>query len=551
MITSLYIRNYALIQEQHVDLKEGLTIITGETGAGKSILLGALGLIVGQRADTKVLRDPEGKCIVEGTFALDRYNLRSFFEKRDLDFDPMTTIRREITPYGKSRAFVNDTPVSLQVLKELGLRLIDIHSQHQTLTLNSSGYRFQVVDAYAGLLEKVRDYRKQYQTFKDLENKLEDLKEQERRANLDRDYYEYQWNELEEASLKAGELSELEQKVETFEHAIEIKNKLSGVIEGLSGSDENLLSGLLQIRQQVDEAGRYHPGLGELGERLKSTFIELEDISAELENAQEEISLDPEKAQEYTDRLDQINQLLQKHRVSSVEELITISGEIQDKLSKISSLAEEIGQLEAEISQQRNNLELLATKISGKRRKSAVLLEKEVREMLKSLAMPDARLNISFSATEELTPQGKDQLAFLFTANKGGQPQELSKVASGGELSRLMLTFKSILSRMTALPAIVFDEIDTGVSGDVADKMGNILKSMATEMQVISITHLPQIAGKGDHHFKVYKLIKKERTESLLQPLGPEDRLEEIAKMLSGKELTPAALENARELLGA
>lgn len=599
MLKSLSIRNYALIEELDVDFSEGLTIITGETGAGKSILVGALSLILGERADTRILQDKNKKCIVEGTFDISNYLLEELFEKNDLDYEDITIIRRDINPAGKSRAFINDTPVNLNQLKELGLKLVDIHSQHQTLTLNSAGFQLSVVDAYAqhsGLLD---DYKTKYREFKDIECKLNNLLEQKKNADLD--YLQFQLDELEEANLQEGEQETLETECKTLSHAEEIKVNLSQATLSLNFGDGSILSQLSGVNNLISQLGTYHPAIEELSERLNSSYIEIKDIAVELENMEEKTSHNPLRIEEINARLDLIYRLQQKHHLQTIEELLQLKDSLSKNLNSIDSLEDDIEKLKAKLAQLRDKLSLLAKNISSNRVGVIPKIERDIRSLLGQMAMSNARLQIEhvyierfpkslpagrqgskFRKSEpEFDSTGIDKIRFLFMANKGGDYQELSKVASGGELSRLMLGIKSVISQLTSLPTIIFDEIDKGVSGKIADKVGNIMKNMATHpqplseggetqragtpspwpagrqglgragerLQVITITHLPQIASKADTHFLAYKQSDADSTKSILKKLNQLERIDEIAKLLSGEKLSTAAIDNAKELL--
>lgn len=559
MLKSLSIRNYALIEELDVDFSDGLTIITGETGAGKSILVGALSLILGERADTRVLQDKDKKCIVEGTFDISNYLLEELFEKNDLDYEDITIIRRDINPAGKSRAFINDTPVNLNQLKELGTKLVDIHSQHQTLTLNSAGFQLSVVDAYAqhsGLLD---DYKTKYREFKNIESELNNLLEQEKNADLD--FFQFQLDELEEASLQEGEQETLETECKTLSHAEEIKANLSQAILSLNSGDSNLLSQLSEINNLISQLGTYHPAIEELSERLNSSYIEIKDIAIELENMEEKTSHNPQRIEEINARLDMIYRLQQKHNLQTIEELLQLKNSLSKKLNGIVSLEDDIEKLKTKLAELSKKLSSLAKNISKNRVGAIPKIESEIRSLLGQMAMPNARLKIEHTAIDDYGSAGIDKIRFLFMANKGGDYQELSKVASGGELSRLMLSIKSVISQLTSLPTIIFDEIDKGVSGKIADKVGNIMKNMAKApprttvvgrgagLQVITITHLPQIASKADMHFLAYKQSDARSTKSILKKLNELERIDEIAKLLSGEKLSTAAIDNAKELL--
>ncbi|MCW3083871.1 MAG: replication and repair protein RecN [Bacteroidetes bacterium] len=549
MLKHLSVQNYALIDKLEVDLSEGLTIITGETGAGKSILLGALGLIAGSRADTQALQDKTKKCIIEAAFNIKEYALKSFFKENELDYEAITTIRREINPEGKSRAFINDTPVTLNQLKELGERLIDIHSQHQTLSLNGTDFQLSVVDAFAKNEKALEEYQSDYTAYKALEKELNNLIERESQAKKELDYFQFQFNELEDAQLKTGEQTGMEQELETLNNAEDIKSNLSKAAFGLNGGEQNLLSSLNEIRTMLNAMAKFKPEIAELSGRINSTYIEIKDITNELETLEQDIVYDPKQIELLNDKLDAIYRLQQKHQVKTIEELVAIKNDLSNKLLDFSSLETAIEKAKAGIEKLNKTLLAQAKTISENRKKVIPKIEKEIASLLASLSMPNAQLQVSQNALETFTWSGIDKINFLFSANKGSDFKELNKVASGGELSRLMLSIKSLIAQLTALPTIIFDEIDTGVSGDVADKVGIIMNQMAHKMQVITITHLPQIASKGGSHLFVYKEDKNNKTYSNIKKLSADERVQEIAKMLSTGTPTAAAISNAKELL--
>jgi len=549
MLKHLSVQNYALIDKLEVELSDGLTIITGETGAGKSILLGALGLIAGSRADTQSLQDKTKKCIIEASFNIKEYSLSSFFKEHELDYEAVTTIRREINPEGKSRAFINDTPVTLNQLKELGERLIDIHSQHQTLSLNGADFQLSVTDAFAKHETLLQEYQSDYKNYRSLEKQLTDLTERESQAKKDLDYFQFQFNELEDAGLKAGDQTDMEQELDTLSNAEEIQSTLSKAAFSLNGGDQNLLSSLNEIKIMLNGMAKFKPEIAELSTRINSSYIELKDLSDELESIEQEVVYDPKRIEVLNDKLDAIYRLQQKHQVKTVEELIAIKEEISNKLLDFSSLESEIEKVKTALAKVKTSLAAKAKTLSDNRKKVIPKIEKEIAFLLTSLSMPNAQLKIEQQLTELFTASGTDKIQFLFSANKGSDFKELNKVASGGELSRLMLSIKSLIAQLTALPTIIFDEIDTGVSGDVADKVGSIMNSMAEKMQVITITHLPQIASKGNSHLFVYKEDKNNKTYSNIKKLNDAGRVQEIAKMLSTGKPTEAAISNAKELL--
>lgn len=551
MLHHLRIQNFALIEATEVKFNQGLTVITGETGAGKSILLGALGLTLGNRADINSLHDKTKKCIVEAQFDLKAYDLKSFFGQNELDYEQMTTIRREITPEGKSRIFINDTPTTLNVVKELGEQLIDIHSQHETLLLKESHFQFELVDAFAKTTQLLIDYRKEFSILQKLNQQLEQLTNQELQAKKELDYFQFQYQELEEADITVGVHQQLEEESETLENAEFIKSNLAKSVLAISGGDENLLSALVGIKQQLQNVAKFGKQFHELYERINSVAIELKELSADIENREEDVVYDNARLEAVNTQLDKLNRLLKKHGVNSEEELLQIKQEIESKLQQFSSLELSIEKTQKEIHVAEKKCKTLAKDLSDKRQKALAGIEESVKTMLSGLSMVNAQFKIDLKQQNQLSVNGFDTISFLFTANKGADFKELHKTASGGELSRLMLCIKALLAERTALPAIIFDEIDTGVSGDVADKIGNILDAMGKSMQVITITHLPQMASKGKNHLFVYKTDAEHKTISHIKVLNKEERVAEIAKMLSTGNPTEIALKNAKELLNA
>jgi DNA repair protein RecN (Recombination protein N) len=549
MLQHLRIQNFALIEETEVHLNNGLTVITGETGAGKSILLGALGLTLGNRADVSSLHDKTKKCIIEAQFNIKEYSLKSFFEINELDFEEVTTIRREITPEGKSRAFINDTPTTLSVLKELGEQLIDIHSQHETLLLKETNFQFELVDAFAQTTNLFSDYKKQFSALQKLRKHLEELTAQEIQAKKELDYFQFQFNELEEANVKVGEQQQLEEESETLENAEFIKGSLVKSSLAINGGDENIVSALALVKQQLQSVSKFGKQFNELFERINSVSIELKELSKDIDACEEDVVYDNSRLEEVNTQLDKLNRLLKKHGVNSEEELLTIKTDIETKLQQFSSLEVAIEKTKKEILASEKQCKSLAKDLSDKRQKSTAGIEQNIKTMLTSLSMANAQFKIELKPLDALSVNGQDAISFLFTANKGAEFKELHKTASGGELSRLMLCLKALLAERTALPTIIFDEIDTGVSGDVADKIGNILFAMGKTMQVITITHLPQMASKGGNHLFVYKSDSKDKTTSSIKALNKEERIAEIAKMLSTGTPTETALKNAKELL--
>lgn len=551
MLQQLRIQNFALIEESEVLFNNGLTVITGETGAGKSILLGALGLTLGNRADAGTLHDKTKKCVIEAIFSIKNYALQSFFEKHELDFEELTTIRREITPEGKSRAFVNDTPTNLSVLKELGERLIDIHSQHETLLLKETHFQFELVDAFAGTTILFQEYKNQFSGLQKQRRLLQELTEQETQAKKELDYFQFQFNELEEATIKTGTLKQLEEESETLENAEFIKGNLSKAALAINGGDENIVASLAIVKQQLQGITKIGKHFSDLYERINSLNIELKELANDIESTESDVLVDNNRLEEVNSQLDKINRLLKKHGVTSEDELLKVKNEIEQKLLQFSSIETRIEKIKKEITILEKQCLATAKEISEKRQNALPTIEQEIKTMLASLSMANAQFKIDLQQQTDLIHTGIDTVAFLFNANKGSDLKELHKAASGGELSRLMLCLKALLADRTALPTIIFDEIDTGVSGDVADKIGNILARMGNTMQVITITHLPQMASKGINHLFVYKSDSKDKTTSSIKALSKEERVTEIAKMLSTGNPTETALQNAKELLGS
>jgi DNA repair protein RecN (Recombination protein N) len=551
MLSKLSVRNYALIKELDLELGTGLTIITGETGAGKSILLGALSLILGARADSAVLLDKEEKCVVEGAFDIRDYELEEFFSSNDLDYEPVSILRREINPAGKSRAFVNDTPVTVNVLKELGEKLIDIHSQHQTLMLNDNRFQISIIDSFTGNSAIRNDYRLSYLNYRKLLKQYDELRERADRNKADLEYYRFQYAQLEEAKLRNGEQEELEKEQELLDHAEEIKSILSSSSRIFSGDEISVVSMLREIRTNLGRIGKLLPSGESLVARLESAYIEIDDLAAEVDRLAGNIEFDPDRLKTISNRLDTLYSLIQKHRVKDCAELITRMTEIGNIIGSIVTGDERLAGLEKELDTEKSKLASLATEISGSRRKALKEIELRVEGLLKQLGMPNARFRIVLSPTKDFTPSGTDAADFLFSANRQVEPESLSKTASGGELSRVMLSLKSLLSQNNNLPTIIFDEIDSGVSGEVADKVGQILSGMGRYMQVVNITHLPQVAARGKRHFHVYKVDAGDSTITSIKLLSQKERLLEVARLLSGSEVTETAIRNAGELLKA
>ena len=549
MLKRLQIRNYALIRELDVDFSTGLTIITGETGAGKSILIGALSLILGQRADSSVLKDKENKCIVEGIFEVNGYGLQSLFEENDLDYDSQVIFRREIAPNGKSRAFVNDTPVNLKTLQDLGVRLIDIHSQHQSLELGNKLFQLMVLDNYAGNKSLLDDYQTKFKRYKILLTELTQAEEYTARLRKELDYFQFQFEQLSKANLHAGEQENLEHELSLLTHAEEIKTALVNVVNQIGGEEGNALVRIKDAFNTLNKILKFYPEAAELANRLNSIYLELSDISSEIEYSSEKIEFDPRRIEHLNERLDIIYTLQQKHHVSTEEELISLRNDFELNVNSVFTNDEKVAELRTAVTAQEEILHRQADLLTKNRVAATEKMGKKVEAQLIQLGMPNSRFKAEVRTGTSLTLSGKDEVSFLFTANKNGELDEISRVASGGELSRLMLSVKALISKSKALPTILFDEIDSGISGETADKMGNILKEISQDMQVINITHLPQIAAKGDQHFLVYKEDTEKETITRLRLLGPDDRISELAKMLSGENITDAARMNATELL--
>jgi DNA repair protein RecN (Recombination protein N) len=549
MLVSLQVRNYALIKELNIGFNPGFSIITGETGAGKSILLGALSLLLGQRADTTVLMDKQKKCIVEGVFDVRNYALEPFFNENQIDYENNTIIRREIIPGGKSRAFINDTPVSLNQLRDLGLKLVDIHSQHENLNLGKNLFQLMVVDTVAQNGNLLKQYKKLYQTYLESQKELEELTEKAKQAQAELDYFTFQYQQLEETRLQPGELNDLETESNTLAHAEEIKFNLLKASDLVSGEGITILGLLKDVMDAADKLTEFFPRIKDLRGRLDSVYIELKDIAAECELMGEGVDIDPGRLQFVQERLDQLNSLMHKHSVSTVEELIELKDGLHRKISEIASYDEQTDRLKKKVNDQREKLTGLSENLSGRRKSVISDFEEKVIKVLKQVGIPNARFTVLHSRLESFGPQGTDRIEFQFSANKQASRQDIGKIASGGELSRLMLAIKSLISSSLGLPTIIFDEVDAGVSGEIAEKVGIIMKSMSGNMQVINITHLPQVAAKGDYHYLVYKYDREKESITDIKLLDPEERVLELAKMLSGEELTEAAISNARELL--
>ncbi len=549
MLLKLFVQNYALINELDVNLDNGLTIITGETGAGKSILLGALSLILGTRADTSVLLDKNEKCIVEGTFRIQDYDLNDLFISSNIDYDVITTLRREINPAGKSRAFINDTPVTINLMKELGDRLIDIHSQHQTLMLNDNLFQLSVIDSFAGTATLINEYKRAYSNYKELKKEYNGVKGKADKNKADLEYYQFQLNQLDDAKLRSGEQEELEAEHELLEHTEEIKLALSGALSMFTSDNQSILSLLREVKLNLGKIRTYLPDGESLYTRVESSLIELDDLSSEIDKLTSTIEADPQRLALVTNRLDTIFSLLQKHRVNNLEELLLKHEEIKKLVNSILSSDERLSELESLLEKEINTLKTISEQITEKRSKIIPDVELKITDLLRQLGMPHAKFRISLTRSDDFTPSGNDHVDFLFSANKQIRPENIAKIASGGELSRVMLSLKSLLTKNNNLPTIIFDEIDSGVSGEVADKVGQILSGMGKYMQVINITHLPQVASRGTRHYHVYKADVDDSTFTRVKLLTADERIMEVARLLSGSEVTEIAMNNAKELL--
>ena len=549
MITSLSIENFALIEKLSVKFTDGFSVITGETGAGKSILLGALGLVLGKRADLTSLKNKEEKCIIEACFQIKNYNLKSFFDDNDLDYEDETIIRREILPSGKSRAFINDTPVNLAELQGLSTYLIDIHSQHQTQELSDDVVQFQIIDSVASNLDLITEYSAKLKEYKKYKSELKAKNEFLQSVLKEQDYNTFLLEELLSANLKSGEQEELEHQFEKLNNVEFIKEILVKSFSISNGEQFGILQNLKEIKLSFQKIAGFSNEYNILHERINSVLIEFDDIEKELNQMSENIFSNPDELQLINEKLQLIYALLKKHQVNSVNELLQIQNDLDNKVVSVTILESEINSIEKLILEIESNLNNLATEIHKNRIEAIPILTDKLASILGQLGMSNARFNIQLIVKEEYYVNGKDEIEFLFSANKGSDFGLLKKVASGGEMSRIMLAVKSILSQYSKLPTIIFDEIDTGVSGEIAHKMGEIMKGMSQNMQVFAITHLPQIAGKGKDHFKVFKVIKDNQTQSELKLLSNDERVIEIAQMLSGSTISDSALNHAKELL--
>ncbi|KQB37205.1 DNA repair protein RecN [Flavobacterium aquidurense] len=549
MITSLSIKNYALIEKLTIDFSRGFSIITGETGAGKSIILGAIGLVLGKRADLTSLKNKEEKCVIEAHFEISKYNLKEFFETNDLDYEDETIIRREILPSGKSRAFINDSPVNLQELQDLSLFLIDIHSQQQTHELSDEGVQFKIIDAIANNFDTIQSYQKVLKSYKADKSKLNALLKKQSDSGKEQEYNTFLLNELVSAKLKSGEQEELEADFEKLNNVEIIKEAIDKSLVIANEEQFGVFHNLNEIKTALQKIALFSPEYQSVFERITSLAIEFDDISKELQNASEKLLNDPAQLELVSQKLQLIYNLQKKHQVTSVDELIEIQANLGNTLLELDNIEEEIAVLSKAIDQKGIELDAFAAAIHQNRTNAIPVLSQKLISILETLGMPNVRFNMELLPSESYFQNGKDELQFLFSANKGTDFGLLKKVASGGEMSRIMLAVKAILAQYSKLPTLIFDEIDTGVSGEIAIRMGEIMKEMSTTMQIFAITHLPQIAAKGDSHFKVFKSTVDDDTQSELKLLSQDERVIEIAQMLSGANISDSVLNHAKELL--
>lgn len=550
MLKQLYIKNFTLIDELNISLYPGFSVITGETGAGKSIILGAIGLLLGNRADSKAIKAGRDRCVIEAHFDLSRYGMQKFFDDHDIDYDADDTIiRRELTAAGKSRAFINDTPVPLTRMRELGEQLVDIHSQHQNLLLQKEDFQLNVVDIIAQDADQLKVYQKEYYAYRKAKELLEELKAEIAKNRENEEFMRFQHKELDDANLQEGELEQLEQEAETLSHSEDIKTALFEADNALSGDDDSILDKLKNATHQLENICDVYPSMADVAGRMQSSYIELKDIAQEISSSVDHVEFDPNRLDAINTRLDKLYTLQQKFHVETVTELIATRDRIAEQLSHIDNGDEDIEEKEKEVAALLVKAEKQAALLTSIRQKSAKAIEKEMKGRLIPLGIPNVRFEIAF-AEKPLSGNGADKVSFLFSANKSTQLQPVSQVASGGEIARVMLSLKAMISGAVKLPTIIFDEIDTGVSGKIAEKMADIMEEMGLQnRQVLSITHLPQIAAKGSHHYKVLKEETENGTISHMKELNNQERIEEIAQMLSGSDITQAALANAKELL--
>lgn len=549
MLRHLEIRNYALIEHLEIDFSNGFSVMTGETGAGKSIIMGALSLVLGQRADAKSIQEGYTKCVVETTFDLSFYHLEEFFEEADIDFEKQCIIRREVHANSKSRAFINDTPVTLQQLKSLTEKLIDIHSQHESLLLSESSFQLDIVDSVAATKSELAHYQEVYKQFKDTKKAYEELSAKAEQWKSERDYDQFQFNQLNEAGLSENEQTELETELDLLNHTEEVKTELSAIVTYLDGDETGIQPQLTKALQAVNRIDKFLPAETHAHDRIESALIDLKDLTKELSEKLYDTDFNPERKQFVEDRLNTIYTLQQKHHVATITELLELYHNLEEKLLQIEAFDNELGELQKQIDKLLQQLNEAADQLTQKRKNVLTFIEQELIDKLTSLGISNARILVELTPTENFLPSGKDHVDFLFAANKNATPQPIANVASGGEMSRLMLSIKSLLINTSGLPTIIFDEINTGVSGEIAHKMGEIMRQISNNTQVIAITHLPQIAAKGTAHYKVFKQDNEKTTQTHIVLLKPQERLLEIAEMLSGKNPSQAAIDNAAELI--
>jgi len=549
LITQIGIKNFALIEDISIQVNQGFTVITGETGSGKSILLGALGLVLGERADLDAVRDQSKKCVIEVHFEIQNYQLKNLFKELNFDYEDETILRREILPSGKSRAFVNDSPVKLQELKKLGLHLIDIHSQHQTLAIGQREVQYKCLDYFAGNKTNLIEFQQEFRLYQELKKKLLGLIERQHEINQTHDYHLFLLNELDEANLSEGLQEQLEEQQQQLSNVELLKEQLSRAIHLSENDDLGTIDQLRETYNSIDQLSTIKPIYHELAERIKSIQLELEDVVIEFNKQIDSIEDDPNLLEEVNNRLNKIYQLQKKHQVDSVEELIQINSNLADQVLEKDQLGDQIQAAEKNIQQSKNRLLELATKLYTLRKESIPKLEIRLQQILSKIGMPDAIFNLELEKTPTITSFGIDELMWKFSANKGSQPKAIDKVASGGELSRITLAVKRILAENSSLPTIIFDEIDTGVSGDIGSKIGDVLSEMAKDMQVISISHLPQLAAQAKNHFKVFKTVEAEKTITKIKTLSNQERIDEIVSMLGAGGESKSAVEHAKSLL--
>ena len=549
MLTKLSIQNYALIEDISIDFCQGFTTISGETGAGKSILLGGLGLILGDRADSKALMNAQKKCVIEGEFNIENYDLTVFFEQNDIDYEVLTIIRRELLSSGKSRAFINDTPVRLNLLNELQSRLIDVHSQHQTLQLNDVQFQFQIIDSLANTKSLLSSFNRKHREYNLLSAEFELLKEKIKKEKEQYDYHFFLWDELEKANFQKGEQEKLEQEIERLNNIELIQQNLNESYNLLSDDEQGLVYKLHQIKQNIEKIKHFSNDYKNLADRLDSLHIELKDIEAELAVVAENDNFEKNEIADFNNRLELLFHLFQKHKVKTIEDLLQIQRKLSEKVAHVTQAASIIKEKEQQVAKSENELRAIGKKISLKRKKITRKLEKNLADILQDLGMPHAKFGITINQTKSFYHNGIDEIQFLFSANKGGNLASVKRVASGGELSRIMLAVKSIMATHSQLPTIIFDEIDSGVSGEIAIKMARIMQQMATQMQVVAITHLPQIVARGKQHMKVYKYTENQKTKTSIKLLNKKESVLEIAEMLGGKNYTDTAVNHAKQLL--